>query len=315
VDERFQNDRPIDEQPQSAEGTPLGVRIAILGSALMIPLTLMIALKPAAARAAWEQIVSIIPLKSNPLPASPAKFSEHLNEGLSSLAPQRQTELLLEQSINHYDGAIEKLSGQMDSYRGQVKLNAHLTGLLETALNSNDMRVRAAGIEMELVVYDLPKSPASAQGLIQRIESDPAARPWALWMLGAIGNRGVDTGPALDTLLHYARDPDEKTRHWAVEGLSLLGSDATIEPLLEIFRNDPSMQVRERAACGLAQAGMLSKEQRLTAVPTLLNYTEDPAFDSTARTWVYQALRDITGANVPNDPNAWRNWWAENAIH
>lgn len=46
MDERFQNDRPIDEQPQSAEGTPLGVRIAILGSALMIPLTLMIALKP-----------------------------------------------------------------------------------------------------------------------------------------------------------------------------------------------------------------------------------------------------------------------------
>jgi hypothetical protein len=313
VDQRFQNDRPIDEQRQSAEGTSAGVRIAVLGSALLIPLMLMIALKPAAARAAWEQIVSIIQLKSDPLPASPARFSEHLSEGVSSLAPQRQAELLLEQSIHHYDGAIEKLSGRMDSYRGQVKLNAHLTGLLDTALNSDDLRVRAAGIEMELVVYDLPKSPASAQGLIQRIESDPAARPWALWMLGAIGNRGVEPQSALDTLIHYARDPDEKTRHWAVEGLSLLGSDATIEPLLEIFRNDSSMQVRERAACGLAQSGMLRKEQRLTAVPTLLNYTEDPAFDSTARTWVYQALRDITGSSVSNDPAGWRNWWAENA--
>lgn len=313
MDERFQNDRPIDEQSQATQSMPGGVRIAILASAVILPLTLMIALKPAAARAAWEQIASIIQLKSDPLPASPAKFSEHLTEGLSSLALQHQAELLLEESINHYEGAIEQLSSRMDSFRGQLKLNQHLSGLLDTALNSNDLRVRAAGIEMELAVYNLPKSPASAQDLIQRIESDPAARPWALWMLGAIGNRGVETGRTLETLLRYARDPDEKTRHWAVEGLSLLGSDATIEPMLDIFRNDSSMQVRERAACGLAQSGMLTKDQRLTAVPTLLNYTEDSAFDSTTRTWVYQALRDITGASVPNDPTAWRNWWAENA--
>jgi len=310
MDERFQSNRPIDEQPQ---GQPRGVRIAILASAVILPLTLIIALKPAAARAAWEQIASIVHLKGAPLAASPAKFSEHLNEGLSTLGPQRQAELLLEESINHYEGAIEQLSSHMDSWRGQLKLNPHLSGLLDTALNSDDLRVRAAGIEMELAVYNLPKSPQSAQGLIQRIESDPAARPWALWMLGAIGNRGVEAGAALDTLLRYARDPDEKTRHWAVEGLSLLGSDATIEPLLDIFRNDLSMQVRERAACGLAQSGMLTKDQRLTAVPTLLNYTEDSAFDSTARTWVYQALRDITGASLPSDPSAWRNWWAEHA--
>src|ERR1700731_1776072 len=191
MDDRFQTNRPIDEQPQ---GQPRGVRIAILASALILPLTLTIALKPAAARAAWEQIASIIQLKSDLLPASPAKFSEHLNEGLSSMGPQRQAELLLEQSINHSEGAIEQLSSHMDSWRGQLKLNPHLSGLLDTALNSDDLRVRAAGIEMELAVYNLPKSPESAQGLIQRIESDPAARPWALWMLGAIGNRGVEAG-------------------------------------------------------------------------------------------------------------------------
>lgn len=310
MDERFQSNRPIDEQPQ---GQPRGVRIAILASALILPLTLMIALKPAAARAAWEQIASIIQLKSDPLTASPAKSSEHWNEGLASFAPQRQAELLLEESIHHYEGALEQLSSRLDSWRGQLKLNPHLSGLLDTALNSNDLGVRAAGIEMELAVYNLPKKPESAQSLIQRIESDPAARPWALWMLGALGNRGVEPGPALDTLLRYAHDPDEKARHWAVEGLSLLGSDATIEPLLDVFRNDSSMQVRERAACGLAQSGMLTKDQRLTAVPALLNYTEDSAFDSTTRTWAYQALRDITGASVPNEPTAWRNWWAEHA--
>jgi len=257
--------------------------------------------------------VRIIQLKSDPLPASPAKFSQHLTESLATRAPQGQAELLLEQSINHYEGAIEQLSSRMESWHGHLKMTAHMTSLLDTALNSNDLRVRAAGIEMELAVYSLAKTPESANTLIERIENDPAARPWALWMLGAVANRGVEPARALDTLLRYSRDPDEKTRHWAVEGLSLIGSDATIEPLLQIFRDDASPQVRERAACGLAQSGMLTKEQRLTAVPRLLAYAEDASLDPTTKIWVFQALRDITGGSVSNDPVAWRNWWAENA--
>lgn len=192
-------------------------------------------------------------------------------------------------------------------------MTAHMTSLLDTALNSNDLRVRAAGIEIEMAIYTLTKTPQSANTLIERIENDPPARPWALWMLGAIANRGVEPARALETLLRYSRDPEEKTRHWAVEGLSLIGSDATIEPLLQIFRDDASPQVRERAGCGLAQSGMLTKEQRLTAVPTLLGYAEHASLDSTTKTWVYQALRDITGGTVSNDPLAWRNCWAENA--
>ena len=34
--------------------------------------------------------------------------------------------------------------------------------------------------------------------------------------------------------------------------------------------------VRERAACSLAESGMLSHEQRLAAVPQLINYSDDP---------------------------------------
>jgi len=44
--------------------------------------------------------------------------------------------------------------------------------------------------------------------------------------------------------------------------------------------------VRERAACSLAQSAMLSRDQRLIAVPQLITYTSDPVLD--ART---QALR------------------------
>ncbi len=310
MDERFQSNQAIDEQPQ---GVNRGVGFAIFSTLIILPLAIVISLKPAAARAAWDELVRIIQLKSDPLPASPAKFSQHLTESLATRAPQGQAELLLEESINHYEGAIEQLSSRMESWRGHLKMTAHMTSLLDTALNSNDLRVRAAGIEMEMAVYNLSKSPESASTLIERIENEPAARPWALWMLGAIANRGVEPARALETLLRYSRDPEEKTRYWAVEGLSLIGSDATIEPLLQIFRDDSSPQVRERAGCGLAQSGMLTKEQRLTAVPTLLAYAEDTSLDGTTKVWVYQALRDITGGSVSNDPVAWRNWWAENA--
>ncbi|MGB0034835.1 MAG: hypothetical protein WBP79_05100 [Candidatus Acidiferrales bacterium] len=174
MDERFQNDKPIDEQ---AGALNRGMRLAIVSSAVLLVLTFFFVLNPASAKAAWEEIASMIQLKSDPLPASPAKFSEHLNEGLVNLSPQKQAELLLEETINHYDGAIEQLSSRMDGWRGRLNLNPRLTGLLDTALNSNDLRVRAAAIEMEIIAYDLPKTSAGADRLISRIESEPAARP------------------------------------------------------------------------------------------------------------------------------------------
>jgi hypothetical protein len=56
------------------------------------------------------------------------------------------------------------------------------------------------------------------------------------------------------------------------------------------------------------QSGMLSEKQRRTAVPTLLDFAEDFSLAPETRTWVFQALRDITGQTLPHDPGAWRNW-------
>ena len=84
--------------------------------------------------------------------------------------------------------------------------------------------------------------------------------------------------------------------------------DAVIEPLLAIFHDDRSAMIRERAACSLAQSGMLDAQQRRQAVPRLLDYTEDYSLDPETRGWVFQALRDITGQTLPPDPAAWRLW-------
>ena len=153
-----------------------------------------------------------------------------------------------------------------------------------------------------------PVAPAAGGGAAR---SARAGLRWALWMLGVLGNRGVETRRAFVTLMDHRNDPDEQTRYWTIEGLSLLGTDETVAPLLEAFRTDPSPLVRERGGCGLAQSGMLTREQRLRAVPQLLKMTDDMTLDDVTRGWVFQALRDITGATISAQPDAWRAWWAQ----
>lgn len=317
MSEKFDNGQPETsrfDNPASIKrlrGMNHGLRLAIFSSALALPLAFFLALKPTSARVVWAQFARMIELKGS----APGKLVKlpATSENLSTLAPQAQAELLLEEAVNDYGVAGGQLSARVDSWRGRLTMSPRMTDLLDSGLNSPDLRVRAAAIEMELVVYNLPKARESSGLLIERIATDPAGRSWALWMLGAIGNRGIQPEQALRTLIQYAHDPDEKTRFWAVEGLSLLGTDATIQPLLDIFRNDPSLRVRERAGSALAQSGMLTKKQRLTAVPALMSLGEDPSLDSNTRNWTYQALRQITGAHYGTNPTEWREWWAGNA--
>jgi HEAT repeat protein len=111
-------------------------------------------------------------------------------------------------------------------------------------------------------------------------------------------------------LAAFSRDANEQTRFWAVEGLAMLGSDAAIDPLLDRFAHDTSPRVRQRAACGLAESGMFTREQRFGAVPDLLNLLDDDSLDSDTRGWVYGALRLITGEPLGNSQHAWQEWWA-----
>lgn len=277
--------------------------------------TLMVffaAAMPAPIRAAWDQFALTMQLQNDPAPASPAQLSDHEIEEIAAMPPQDQAERLLERAINHYDGALAVIAKSVDNWYGQLELQSKLSSLLTTALNSNDLHVRAAALEIELAGYNLPKRSESADTLMERIRTEPSARPWALWMLGVLANRGVEPHKAFTVLMDHRHDPEEQTRYWAIEGLSMLGTDETIPPLLEAFRSDPSPLVRERGGCGLAQSGMLTKEQRMRAIPGLLKMSDDMTLDSATRGWVFQALRDITGASVGSDASAWRTWWAQN---
>lgn len=261
------------------------------------------------ARAAWQEIAQFLSLQGEPERASANVLSEHEIEALDQMTPQHQAELLLERSINHYRGANQQIAARVVGWRGKIKLDDRLNNLFTTGLNSGDLRVRAAAIEVNIAARDLEKTSAT----VDRLEPDARAgeqgpRANALWDIGLLGNRGIEPERAAQILLASIHDTNVNIRYWAVEGLAYLGTDETIAPLLDVFHDDPSPMIRERAACGLAQSGMLSERQRRTAVPRLLEFADDPSLDSQTHKWVYQALRDITGQTLPHDAAAWRSW-------
>ena len=262
-------------------------------------------------RSAWTEISQFLSLQGKPEPASPAIMSPHELEKLDHTSAQHQAELLLERAINHYEGANDQIAARADNWRSHLELSPQLNSLITTGLNSNDLRVRAAAIEVDLAAMNVAKTGDNMESLIQQAESGPQSqRIWALWTLGLLGNRGVARERAIQVLVAQLQDSNPEIRHWAVEGLAYLGTNETIAPLLQIFHDDPSPMVRERAACSLAQSGMLTQEQRRSVIPQLLNYTEDASLDAQTRSWAYHALRDITGQNLPEDSSAWRNWYS-----
>jgi HEAT repeat protein len=238
--------------------------------------------------------------------------------------PQQQAEILLERAVSGPDEGTDQkaqveaqIEARIDTWRGQLQWDSQLGDLTTVALNSTDQNVRASAIEVQLAAYGLTKSQSSVDTLVRQADSrDHAQKTWALWTLGLLGNRGVETDRVVRVLTAHLKDSgndaDEDVRRSAVEGLALVGTTSTIAPLLDAMRDDPSLIVRERAACSLAQSGMLSHGQRLIAVPQLINYSGDPTLDPQTRAWAFQALADITKQRLPNDSAAWRAWYENN---
>jgi|SRR5580704_3742825 HEAT repeat protein len=278
--------------------------------------------------AVWGKTTSLFTSRPN------SDLSAELSaNSLDRQRPQRQAELLLERAVSHSAGDPNQIEAQIesrsDAWRGQLQWDSQLGDLTTVALNSKDLSVRASAIEVQLAAYGLTKTESTVDAMARQADSrDHQQKIWAFWALGLLGNRGVAPDRVVQVLAAHLKDPgqnsvadrsknknnkerdgDEDARRWAVEGLGLVGTTPTIAPLLETMRNDPSPVVREHAACRLAQSGMLSREQRLTAVPQLIDYSADPSVDAQTRAWAFEALADITRQHLPNDSAAWRSWY------
>jgi hypothetical protein len=250
-----------------------------------------------------------LPVPGHSVPADYSQLSEHNIQWMQTQPPQVEAEFLLGAAINHDHGATDWINKLVDGWHGKIKATQRFDDLQDTALYSNDLRVRAAAMEMNLAAFNFTKTDDTADRLMESAEAHPGNRPFASWELGMLANRGVEPEKIHDLLVKYMHDPNQQTRFWAVEGNAHLGTDETIKDFLDVLRNDPSMDVRERAGCSLAKSGMLTRAQRMKAVPGLIDLAYDTSLNATTREWVYQALREITNQHMGNDPATWRNWY------
>ena len=303
-------DRPLARAVGPSAAVAAGVLLAVLVGGV------------GTARAAWKHIAVLLSANGNAAAESSSNFA--LNdiaqsdlatndlEQLDRLDPQNQAELLLERAVGESEGAVEQISSRLDRWQGKIKWNSEIATLTTAALTSHDLRVRHSGIEVELAAYGLAKNTDSLNYLLHTVRSkDHAKKIWALWSLGLLANRGVGTPVAVQALTAHLKDSDQDSRRWAVAALAQVGSPETITPLLRTMHDDPEPSVRQGAASSLAESGMMTREQRLAAVPQLLSYTDDPALDAQTRTWAFQALSCITGQRLPHDSGTWRLWYTQ----
>ncbi len=228
--------------------------------------------------------------------------------------PQQQAELLLERAVNHYEGANDQIVARVESWWGKLKLTPHFNSLITTALNSNDLRVRAAGYRVG------PGRDGCGQGAgdrgevgAQAADRSPGERVWALWELGLLGNRGVVPERVNEIFVANCRTPILKFAIGRSKGLAYLGTNETIAPLLQEFHDDPSPMVRERAGCSLAQSGMLTQEQRHSVIPRLLIMPTTRLLTRRPMAGSIKPFATSPERTCPSDSIAWRNWYSTTA--
>ena len=174
------------------------------------------------------------------------------------------------------------------------------------------MTVRIAGIEVDIagrnLVKDLDGRPSRTAGAVGR--TGPRAN--ALWDLALIGNRGVEQDRIFEIILSSIHDENRNIRYWAVEGLATSPRTPRSRRCSTPSRRSAADDSR---ACRMRPRAvrMFSARQRMTAVPVLLDFAQDGAIQGDTRKWVFQALRDITGQDLPQDGARWRDWYAAHA--
>jgi hypothetical protein len=233
-------------------------------------------------------------------------------ERVLALPAQDQAEELLERAIGHDQRALDLFEQQVESWVGHIRLSERMRQLERRSEFSSDLRVRFANADINLTLDGWQKNEQAAEMLIERARTDSKYRAAAVYFLGMLAGREVAYDRIHPVLLNYAKhDPDPYVRQWAVEGMRYLGKDETLDELFESFTNDPSNNVRDRAGCNLSDCGNFTRVQRMRMVPKFLDLASDTSASAQMRGWSYMALREITDANVPSDPQAWKNWYRD----
>jgi hypothetical protein len=247
-----------------------------------------------------------------PHPIASAPMTDEDAERVLASPAQAQAEELLERAIGHDQRALGLFDQQVESWVGHIRLTDNMKQLERRSEFSSDLRVRYANADINLTLDGWQKNEQAAEMLIDRARTDLHYRAAAVYFLGMLAGRGVAYERIHPVLLDYAKhDADASVRQWAVEGMRYLGKDEALDELFESFTKDPSNAVRERAGCNLSDCGNFTRAQRMRMVPKFIDLVADPNTNAQMRVWSYMALHEITDANVPSDPQAWKNWYRD----
>ncbi len=158
------------------------------------------------AQQSGEQPTSPIELPGKPIPPDYSKLSEHNIEWLKTQPPQKQMEFLLGAAINHDHGATDMIANLVEGWHGKLHRTERWQDLETTALYSNDLRVRAAAIEINLAVNNLAKADDTAKELMDSGKQQESNRPWDAWELGMLASRGIEPDRIHELLVTWAHD-------------------------------------------------------------------------------------------------------------
>src|SRR5215472_1656923 len=259
-----------------------------------------------------EIIGNKLPVPGKDVHGTTSKLSEVERDIVDNMDAQHQAEKLLQYAISHHHVATREIKLRAPGWRGQIALTSSMMTLMEVALNGEDLRVRAAAFEIDLAARNIEKTAATAGALIRSVQSDSKTAASATWALGLLANRGVETERILGELRARRNTDDEKLRYWTVIAIGNIGSDETVPDLLAAFHHDRAAHVRiDAGGCSLAHCGMLTRAQRIQAVPGLIEMVEDPKLDSETIKYGYRALREITDQPLADKADLWRQWYSE----
>lgn len=281
------------------------MRIALVLCSWLLPAAL-------AAQSLPNEIVGHkIKLPGDVVEGTTARLSEVERDLVNALPPQQQAERLLQYAISHHVGATDEIKARVKEWRGVITISSAMETLMDVARNGADLRVRAACIEIELAAMNMVRNAAQVDVLLARIAPSPKDARSEIYTLGLLGNRGVETERIHGELRALTRSADHVVRYQAYAAIANLGTDDSVGDLVTAFHKDlsPAVQING-GGCGLAHCGMLTRAQRMLAVPGLIAMVEDPLLDATIRAYGYRALREITDETLPNEPQPWRDWYA-----
>lgn len=141
---------------------------------------------------------------------------------------------------------------------------------------------------------------AFTQALVAALleEHDPRVRAEILAIAA-----GFDTAAATALCKGALEDPDERVRMAACSAWGKRGGPEAVQLLAARYQSDPEFDVRLRA---LRELGTLGDKQ---AIPVLARALEDS--DPAVQYRAVAALKQVSGRDLGDDVNKWREWAAD----